>query len=207
VLKNIEQALLIINLIIQRFWTKLSSASSSVLNSPHSMTLPRITYTVILSCTLAWCVTILLAPYLASSSSPVAGLVYRAFHPICHQLPERSFHVFGEKLAVCSRCSAIYFAFLIGVFAYPFIHRPKNAAQQYATPSRIVLLIALLPMVIDVGLDFLSIHESGFVTRTITGALFGIVIPFFVVPAAIEGVEQIAASKRIPISTTTIHEQ
>lgn len=171
------------------------------------MTLPRITYTVILFCTFVWCATIFLAPYLESLSSPFAGLVYRAFHPICHQLPERSFHVFGEKLAVCSRCSAIYLAFLIGVLAYPFVGRLTNASSRYAAPSRTVLLLALIPMVIDVGLDFLAIHESSFVTRTITGALFGIVIPFFIVPAALEGVEQIAASKRIPISTTTIHEQ
>lgn len=164
------------------------------------MTSPHTTYAVILLGALAWCSAILFVPYLAASSSPFAVFVYQAFHHICHQLPERSFHLFGEKLAVCARCATIYFSFLIATTLFPFIVRTESFGQRSntpsATPHRNILLLALLPMVIDVGLDFLGIHESTFATRIITGIIFGGVIPFFILPAAIEGVQQLRASRR-----------
>ena len=166
------------------------------------MTSPRTTYAVIFFSALAWCSAILLAPYLAASSSPFAEFFYRAFHPICHQLPERSFHLFDEKLAVCSRCSSIYFAFFVATIAYPIITPTllrKESFGQHSNTPRSLLLAALLPMLIDVGLDFLGIYASTFTTRTITGAVFGFVLPFFVLPAAIEGVQQLVTQKQITI--------
>ena len=157
---------------------------------------PRKTYVLILTGAALWCGLILLAPYLASVASPLSEFVYRSFHPICHQLPERSFHIFDEKLAVCSRCSSIYVAFLVGILAYPFIRLPNNPFLQHSNapvlhnltkPS--VLIVTLLPMVIDVGLDMVGLHESDAVTRTLTGTLFGFVVTFFVLPAALEGVQ------------------
>ncbi|MBI5470929.1 MAG: DUF2085 domain-containing protein [Ignavibacteriae bacterium] len=207
----------------------------------------RTTYFVILGGAILWCGLIFLAPYLASVESPMNVFIYRTFHPICHQLPERSFYMFGEKLAVCSRCASIYFAFLVGVLAYPLVvllTRPSHSVsrrflwgrrirsfissrdqilmedsqrdrrsshrdsslrpdsrsnqdfvQNDNTPPRFILFSALLPMVIDVGLDMLGLHESTFVTRSLTGALFGCVVVFFVVPTALEGVYQLSSPK------------
>ena len=47
------------------------------------------------------------------TAAPVFGLdsVYSFFSRICHQDPLRSWHVAGEPLAVCIRCSSIYIAF------------------------------------------------------------------------------------------------
>jgi uncharacterized membrane protein len=154
---------------------------------------PRTTYCIILAGAFLWAGLIVLAPYLAASSSPFAAFVYQAFGSICHQLPERSFHLFGAKLAVCSRCTAIYFAFVVGVIAYPFF---IPSLQHSATPSRGVLLAALLAMVAEVALEFFGFHESTFLTRAITGGIFGGVVPFFVLPAAIEAVQQLSASQR-----------
>ena len=159
------------------------------------MNTSRKTYALILAGALLWCGSILLAPYLAASSSPLAAYVYQAFHPICHQLPERSFHLFGAKLAVCSRCASIYFAFLFGILLYPCVRTLSNIQ----TPHRNILVVALLPMLIDVGLDFVGVHASTFFTRTLGGTLFGIVVPFFVLPAAIEGVQQLVTQKQITI--------
>lgn len=160
------------------------------------MNLQRTTYLVILVGALAWCSAILLPTLLAgTSSSWINDFIYRFFHPICHQLPERSFHLFGEKLAVCSRCSSIYFAFLIATIVYPII----TPTLQYSCTPRSLLFAALLPMLLDVGLDFIGIHSSTFFTRTITGSLFGIVVPFVVIPVAIEAVQQIFATKPFTI--------
>lgn len=153
------------------------------------MDVSRRTYFVILAGTAIWCGTIILAPFLGASTSPISAVVYQFFHPICHQLPARSFYLFGEKLAVCSRCSSIYFAFLFVAAVYPFIRSLTNPT----IPHRNWLMLALLPMLIDVGLEFLNLHNSTFVTRTLTGAIFGGVVPLYVLPAAIEAVQQIFA--------------
>lgn len=52
-----------------------------------------------------WCLGILAAP--------LFGLtwVYEFFARICHQDPERSWHIFGHALPVCVRCASIYFSF------------------------------------------------------------------------------------------------
>lgn len=154
---------------------------------------------MILAGSLAWCAAILLPALLAHTSwSSLDPFIYKFFQPICHQQPARSFHLFGEQLAVCSRCSSIYFAFLLGVMIFPFI-RKLTSTQ---TPRRVVLVLVVIPMVIDVGLEFIGVHNSTFLTRALTGSLFGIVIPFFVLPAAIEGVQQLVAPQQVTIPAT-----
>lgn len=160
------------------------------------MNIQRVTYGFILFGAFLWCGALIAAPYLASSSSPLAEFMYRCFHPLCHQLPERSFHLFGEKLAVCSRCTSIYFGFLLGVVVYPLARKLTNTE----IPHRNILFLAVAPMVIDVLLDMFGIHDSGFVTRTCSGLLFGCVAPFFVLPAAIEGTRQLSTNKPIIIN-------
>jgi len=51
-------------------------------------------------------------------AAPVLGLswVYEFFSRICHQDPDRSWHVAGEPLAVCIRCASIYFAFTVSLW-------------------------------------------------------------------------------------------
>jgi uncharacterized membrane protein len=158
------------------------------------MNTPRTTYAVFLAGTFVWCGAILLAPYLAASASRLAVILYSFFHTICHQLPEHSFRLFGEQLAVCARCASIYFAFLFALIIYPLVRPVANSVPLH----RNILFIALLPMVVDVGLDFLGIHDSDFLTRTITGVILGGTLPFVVLPVAVEGMQQL----RKPVTIT-----
>jgi uncharacterized membrane protein len=52
-----------------------------------------------------WCLGILAAPAFGLTS------VYEFFARICHQDPDRSWHIFGHALPVCVRCASIYFSF------------------------------------------------------------------------------------------------
>jgi uncharacterized membrane protein len=63
------------------------------------------TYAALVAGSTLWCMSILAAPVFGLDS------VYSFFSRICHQDPIRSWHVAGEPLAVCIRCSSIYFAF------------------------------------------------------------------------------------------------
>jgi hypothetical protein len=66
----------------------------------------------VMSC--GWAVLILAAPYLATRASPAstsfrgAAIPYLAGRFVCHQRPDRSFHVQGAQLPVCARCSGLY---------------------------------------------------------------------------------------------------
>jgi uncharacterized membrane protein len=146
---------------------------------------------VILAGTSAWCALILIAPVAASSPRlAVPGLfLYAFFSPLCHQIDARSFHLFGQPLAVCGRCSAIYFAFLLGAILYPFARKLLPEKK----PGILFLILAMAPMLVDVVLEAFGIDESSNALRAVTGAWFGLLIPFLIIPGAIEGIEQILA--------------
>ena len=89
---------------------------------------------------------LVLAPaLLAAAGSPYADVLRWLLHPICHQIPERSFHLLGEPLAVCQRCTGLYLGFALGVVAWPLL--PRLAARLAAQPRCIGFFV--LPMAID----------------------------------------------------------
>ena len=89
---------------------------------------------------------LVLAPaLLAAAGWPYADVLRWLLHSICHQNPERSFHLLGEPLAVCQRCTGLYLGFALGVAAWPLL--PTLAARLAARPRWIGLFA--LPMVID----------------------------------------------------------
>ena len=63
------------------------------------------TYIALLAAATLWCASIVAAPLLGLS------WVYSLFSRICHQDPSRSWHLAGEPLAVCTRCTSIYIGF------------------------------------------------------------------------------------------------
>jgi uncharacterized membrane protein len=128
---------------------------------------------------LAFLALIVGAPLAAAKSYPsVAGVIYAAFSKICHQRPERSFFIAGHQLAVCARCTGIYFGFSLALLAYPLIRSLRTTTP----PDRKWLLLAAAPMVIDVGVDVLGIWHNTHSSRLFTGLLLGSVGVFYVMP-------------------------
>jgi uncharacterized membrane protein len=145
------------------------------------------TYLILLLLVALWCGGIVLAPSLSTTLPGVSSFLYSFYSPICHQIDARSFHLFGEKIGVCSRCSSIYFGFLLSLALYPFFRK----LQAPAFPQRHWIALAVLPMLIDVFMNFTGIHESTLLTRAITGLLFGIILPFYLIPPLLEGIAQL----------------
>ncbi|HCA81378.1 MAG TPA: hypothetical protein DEP53_16740 [Bacteroidetes bacterium] len=153
----------------------------------NSMTLTHRTYLVVVLLVAAWCGGILLAPALSGSMPGVSSALYACYEPICHQIDARSFHSDGGKLAVCARCSSIYFTFLLALIAYPLFRR----LSEQSLPSRFWIVVAIGPMVVDVTLNFLGLHGSTLLTRAVSGGLFGLIVPWYIIPVLVEAVSQL----------------
>ena len=166
------------------------------------MSLPRLTYLVIAIGAGLWCCLLALPPVLAHLSGSPGGAseaIASLFRPICHQLEGRSVMLFGHPMAVCSRCSAIYFAFFAGTLLYPFFRTIESPAM----PPRWVLVVAIVPMLLDVLAGVFGIHAVTMTTRLWSGGIFGLVAPFIILPAAIEGTVQLLSRSNRP----TVHQQ
>ena len=58
----------------------------------------------------AWLALLLASPF---GPIPLAALTYGIGGFICHQMPERSFHLGGLQIPVCARCLGIYAGFAL----------------------------------------------------------------------------------------------
>jgi uncharacterized membrane protein len=76
----------------------------------------QLAYYGLCATTVVWTASLPLAAYAAGSvpahigAYPFALAVYGIGSFVCHQLPERSFHIAGVALPVCARCTGIYLA-------------------------------------------------------------------------------------------------
>jgi uncharacterized membrane protein len=157
------------------------------------MRLSVITYAVILAGVLIWCGGILLAPLCTAEGGNAAvpgRALYQVYHPICHQLSDRSIIVAGHPMGVCTRCSSIYFAFLAGTLLFPFF----RSLERPSLPPRWVLFLAAVPMLIDASGIGSLFYQVTFLTRAVSGAFFGLVLPFVLLPAALEAAREIVAN-------------
>jgi uncharacterized membrane protein len=151
----------------------------------------RVCFAVVLTGAAAFVLMIVAAPWLATHGHPIAAFaIYSGFKPACHQLPERSFHLFGAPLAVCARCTGIYAGVLFGLAALPLLRglgRP--------TPSRLWFALAAIPVSLDFALGWLGLVQNTALSRSLTGALFGAVTAFYLMPGFVEVGVELAARK------------
>jgi len=141
-------------------------------------------------------VPIVVVPFLESTDIPVlqqiSDVVFHLYGgPVCHQIPERSLFIFGYSMTVCSRCFAIYAAFLAGCILFAFVRTKLK-------PWSIIYFILLcVPMAIDgttqlfgiaipralgSGWQLVWMVESTNEMRVITGAIFGLASALYVLP-------------------------
>ena len=108
-----------------------------------------------------WVALLVAAPFLPT---PLSAITYAFGSLICHQIPERSFHLQAYQLPVCARCFGIYAGF--------------GAATVWAgrsVPRRVRLITALaaMPTVVTVVLEWAGVWYPSNLTRAIAGAILG----------------------------------
>lgn len=161
----------------------LHDDSASVLSFPMRVSL--LTYAGILFAVAVWCGGIILAPICTAAGGDAAVMgqaLMQFYHPICHQLPDRSIFVSGYPMGVCVRCSSIYFAFLGGTLLFPLVRRLAGPPL----PPLWVLAVAAVPMLIDATWIGSWFYPVTLLTRAASGAVFGLALPFVLLPAALE---------------------
>jgi uncharacterized membrane protein len=119
----------------------------------------------------------------------ISSFIYFAFSTTCHQLDSRSFHIFGYKLGVCSRCTSLYIAFLLGTIVYPFFRKINDVKL----PSIWYLLIATGLLLADSSLEIFNFQDNTFLTRTVTGFILGFVLPFYLIPGFVNFVQEVVS--------------
>ena len=139
----------------------------------------RMSYAFLLFASAIWCATLFSVPILAAGDPwmrRLSGVIRLCFTPICHQASDRSFHLMGQSLAVCARCTGIYCGFLVGLLVHPL----RFGTRSPGLPSRRILVIAGLPTVLGILGSRLGVLPDSNVLRALTGGLLGVVVAFCV---------------------------
>lgn len=102
-------------------------------------------WALLLGC-VGWLTLVASPPLLAWAGTGLEALPRWLLHPVCHQIPERSFHWLGAPLAACHRCAGLYVGFALGVALWP--HLRGMAARLSANPRWIAAFFA--PLLVDV---------------------------------------------------------
>ena len=96
----------------------------------------------------------------------------QGFDLACHQIPDRSFQIGGIPFALCHRCTGVVVGLVIGSLAVGFFRRSDG---HFGRRLRLILLLSILPMFVDWGIDMLGIWTSTPLLRVATGLVFGVV--------------------------------
>lgn len=147
--------------------------------------------------------------------SRLAGVIYAAYRPFCHQRPDRSFFLFGEsacyspeelalllgesgvwpryvggpgigyKVAICQRDVAIYATMFVAGVVFHFLRKRLRPLRAKE------FVILMLPMAVDGLGQLFGLWTSTWFSRVVTGALFGLACVLLVFPYLEEGMQQV----------------
>ncbi len=102
---------------------------------------------------------------------------------ICHQLPSRTLSAGDRLLPVCARDMGIYAGIFISALFLMALRRLRAQKPPGIAPT-VVMCALMLPMVFDGVLSYTGAVETNNAARLFTGLLFGLPIPFLLIPAA-----------------------
>lgn len=143
----------------------------------------------------AACALVIAPPLLAATGhAGEAALVRLSFAPVCHQNPERSFHMLGVPLSVCARCTGIYsgamIAFVVAAFGTSLEAARRRAGAVLAAaaaPSLLLLILSAPGLIPDAA-----------ILRAVAGGILGLGTGVCLVPAF----EALCAELALKPSTT-----
>jgi uncharacterized membrane protein len=166
---------------------RFSNSTETALTSPgyseQKVRAPWIAWSIVTAIAVFLVATIVGAPLAQANAHPaLASAIYKVFSFVCHQIPDRSFHLAGHQFAVCSRCTGLYTGFAVAALVYPL----ARSLTRTDAPRRRWLILAAVPLLIDFSLTYFGLWSNTHLTRFLTGALLGSVAVFYVMPGLVE---------------------
>lgn len=130
----------------------------------------------------AWVVLLVATPGLPTA---MAAVVYAAGSFICHQIPERSFHVGAFQMPVCARCFGLYGGGAAGSVVAALVAAPREGVlygKMFRRWSRRTVLTALaaLPTFVTFILEWGLGIRIGNETRAVAALPLGFMVAFVV---------------------------
>lgn len=127
-----------------------------------------------------WVAALFVAPVTITSShrmfSVSSALVYMAGSHVCHQRPERSFHIAGRQMPVCARCTGLYVS---AAAAIPFAL--VAATVMPSRRSRWILGLAALPTFLTWAIEYEHLAAFSNVARALAALPLGLAAAWLVV--------------------------
>ena len=140
----------------------------------------------------AWLVLLFAVPMLAGrahasalGSALIVG-VYGIGSLVCHQLPERSYQVWGAQMPVCARCAGIYVGAVLGALgarAFQTSASGRSAEGLALHRSRILLALAVTPTLVTLAYEWTTGDMPSHAIRAAAGLPIGLAVAWLVVAA------------------------
>jgi len=124
-----------------------------------------------------WVALLILAPALPV---PIAGMLYALGSRICHQRPERSFHLFAVQLPVCARCAGIYGGAAVGLL---LTLSASIRERLFPFSPRMLLVAGGLPTMLTLILEWSGAWAGANNVRAAAGVTLGAAVAFVVTRA------------------------
>lgn len=109
--------------------------------------------------------------------STLAAALHHGAGAICHQRPERSFHLAGVAMPVCARCTGLYLAGAAAALA-AWAGRRTPAVPRH---TRRLLAAAAVPMALSVGSEMAGLAAGSNAGRMLSALPLGAAAGWIVV--------------------------
>ena len=121
-----------------------------------------------------WLALLIAAPLLPV---PLAAILYTLGSHICHQRPERSFHLVSAQLPVCARCLGIYGGAAAGSITGL---TARIRARVFMVTPRMLLVCGALPTALTVVAEWSGLAAPSNAARAAAGLPLGFVVALVV---------------------------
>jgi hypothetical protein len=143
-----------------------------------------------IAASVAWAALLVAAPFFASrahasalASALILG-VYGIGSLVCHQLPERSYHLWAAQMPVCARCAGIYFGGVLGALA-ALVRRgrpwpAREPSRLRPLDVRVALALAATPTFASLIFEWTTGEMPSHAIRAAAGVPLGLVVAWVV---------------------------